>query len=158
MSNVLTKVKTLFGFGDYDDDFDEDYENDFDENNDNVDENEDIEPIISNKKSSVNSNKVVNIHTTSSPKVTVTKPLAYEEATEICDALKNRRIVVINTSGLENKIAQRLLDFVSGACYALSGALQEIEKGVYLLTPSNVEVSSELKSELSSKALFSWSK
>lgn len=157
MSNVLTKVKTLFGFGEYDDDFEDDFEDDFDEEINQNDSNDDLEPMIQNKKA-ISSNKVVNIHTTASAKVTVTKPLAYEEATEICDALKNRRIVVINTSGLENKIAQRLLDFVSGACYALSGALQEIEKGVYLLTPSNVEVSSELKSELGSKALFSWSK
>ena len=35
---------------------------------------------------------------------------------------------------------------------------QEIEKRVYLLSPSNVEVTSELKSELTSKALFNWSK
>ena len=157
MSNVLTKVKTLFGFGDYDDDFEDDFEEDFDEETSENNSHEDLEPMIQNKKIEKN-NKVVNIHTTASAKVTVTKPLAYEEATEICDALKNRRIVVINTSGLENKIAQRLLDFVSGACYALTGELQKIEKDVYLLTPSNVEVSNEFKSELGSKALFSWSK
>ena len=35
---------------------------------------------------------------------------------------------------------------------------QEIEQRVYLLSPQNVEVSNELKSEISSKALFSWNK
>ena len=77
---------------------------------------------------------------------------------EICDALSNRRIVVINTANLENKTARRLLDFISGASYALKGDFQEIDKGVYILSPSNVEVTNELKSELSSKALFNWSK
>lgn len=150
MSNVLSKVKSLLGFEDYEeyDDYeDEDYEKEV------IDEDE-VEPVITNKKNS----KVVNIHTSSATKVTITKPVDYEEATEICEALKNRRIVLVNTTVLELKIAQRLLDFISGSCYALGGELQQIEKGVYLLSPSNVEVTNELKNELSSKALFNWSK
>ena len=150
MSNVLSKVKSLLGFEDYEeyDNYeDEDYEKE-------VVEDEEVEPVITNKKNS----KVVNIHTSSATKVTITKPVDYEEATEICEALKNRRIVLVNTTVLELKIAQRLLDFISGSCYALGGELQQIEKGVYLLSPSNVEVTNELKNELSSKALFNWSK
>jgi cell division inhibitor SepF len=150
MSNVLSKVKSLLGFEDYEeyDDYeDEDYEKE-------VVEDDEVEPVITNKKNS----KVVNIHTSSATKVTITKPVDYEEATEICEALKNRRIVLVNTTVLELKIAQRLLDFISGSCYALGGELQQIEKGVYLLSPSNVEVTNELKNELSSKALFNWSK
>lgn len=150
MSNVLSKVKSLLGFEDYEeyDDYeDEEYEKE-------VVEEEEVEPVITNKKNS----KVVNIHTSSATKVTITKPVDYEEATEICEALKNRRIVLVNTTVLELKIAQRLLDFISGSCYALGGELQQIERGVYLLSPSNVEVTNELKNELSSKALFNWSK
>ena len=150
MSNMITKMKTFLGLGEYDE-YDE-YE---DVEDTQIDEIEDaIEPVIQNKRN----NKVVNIHNASSPKVTITKPVAYEEAPEICDALKNRKIVVVNTSGLEIRIAQRLLDFISGSCYALGGELQEIERGVYILSPSNVEVTNELKNELSSKALFNWSK
>lgn len=102
--------------------------------------------------------KVVNIHTASSAKVVIIKPTVFEEASDICDDLKNRKIVVVNTTSLEARVAQRLLDFMGGACYALNGELQEVEKGVYIVSPSNVEVSSELKNELSSKGLFSWNK
>ena len=111
-NNVLSKVKSLLGFEDYEDyeDYeDEEYESEVRE------EEESIEPVITNKKN----NKVVNIHTSTSVKVTITKPVDYEEATEICEALKNRRIVLVNTTVLELKIAQRLLDFISGSCYAL---------------------------------------
>ncbi|MFW2487621.1 cell division protein SepF [Clostridium chromiireducens] len=150
MSNVISKVKSLLGFEDY-----EDYEDYIeDEFEDDSKDDDTIEPVITNKKNS----KVVNIHTSSTTKVTITKPVDYEEATEICEALKNRRIVLVNTTVLELKIAQRLLDFISGSCYALGGELQQIEKGVYILSPSNVEVTNELKNELSSKALFNWSK
>ncbi|MCR4943381.1 MAG: cell division protein SepF [Clostridium sp.] len=150
MSNVLAKVKSALGLGEY-----EDYE---EYENDDIQEEEEeevgIEPVIQGNKRNA---KVVNLHTAVSPKVTVVKPLAYEQATEISDALKDKKIVVVNTTALENRIAQRLLDFISGSCYALCGELQEVEKGVYLLAPSNVEVSNDLKNELSSKA-FSWSK
>ena len=150
MSKILSKVKSLLGFEDYEEY--EDYEDEEYENE--MREDEEIEPVITNKKNS----KVVNIHTSSNAKVTITKPVDYEEATEICEALKNRRIVLVNTTVLELKIAQRLLDFISGSCYALGGELQQIEKGVYILSPSNVEVTNELKNELSSKAVFNWSK
>jgi len=149
MSKVLAKVKSLLGFEDY-----EEYEEYEDEEYEKDMNDDETEPVITNKKNS----KVVNIHTSSAAKVTITKPVDYEEATEICEALKNRRIVLVNTTVLELKIAQRLLDFISGSCYALGGELQQIEKGVYLLSPSNVEVTNELKNELSSKALFNWSK
>lgn len=143
MGNVISKVKSLLGFEDYEE-YDEYEEEQYEEQ---VKDEDEIEPVITNKKNS----KVVNIHTSSTTKVTITKPIDYEEATEICEALKNRRIVLVNTTVLELKIAQRLLDFISGSCYALGGELQQIEKGVYILSPSNVEVTNELKNELSSK-------
>lgn len=156
MANMISKMNNILGFGDFDEDFEDDeFEENFQDGSDDemvVDES--IEPVISGKKS----NKVVNIHTSASAKVLITKPTAYEEAMEICDAVRNRRIVVVNTTNLDIRTAQRLLDFIGGSCYALHGDIQEIEKRVYLLSPSNVEVTSELKSELTSKALFNWSK
>lgn len=127
MGNVISKVKSLLGFEDYEE-YDEYEEEQYEEQ---VKDEDEIEPVITNKKNS----KVVNIHTSSTTKVTITKPIDYEEATEICEALKNRRIVLVNTTVLELKIAQRLLDFISGSCYALGGELQQIEKGsIYSFT------------------------
>jgi len=150
MSNVFGKFKEIMGMGDdYEDDFENleelETENDFEE---------DLEPIVSKKKG----NNVVNIHSAAPAKVMVTRPTSYDEAREIADALKSRKIVLVNATGLETKIAQRLVDFISGSAYVLGATLQEIEHRVYLLSPSNVEVTSELKNELSSKALFNWNK
>ena len=148
---MINKMKEFLGLDDYEEM--EDYEDEFIEDNE---RDEEFEPVVpSNKKPQ---NKVVNIHTASAAKISIVRPVDFAEATEICDDLKNRKIIVINTTSLELKIAQRLLDFVSGACYALGGEFQEVEKGVYLLSPSNVEVTKELKSELSSKGLFNWNK
>lgn len=147
MAKLFDKLGKIIGF-DYDEDEYEDEEI--------TEEESVIEPVF--QKKNTNNGKVVSIHSANSAKVTITKPVTFEEATEICDAIKSRKIVVVNTTSLENRIAQRLLDFVSGACYALEGELQEVEKGVYLLSPSNVEVTNELKSELTNKGLFNWSK
>ena len=101
---------------------------------------------------------MVNIHNSACAKIMVVKPGSYDEAREIADAIKNRKIVLVNTTAMETKTAQRLVDFISGACCVLGAQLQEVEQRVYLLSPSNVEVSNELRSEISSKALFNWNK
>lgn len=145
MSKVVSKVKSFLGFDDFEDE-DEVMEEEMEM------EEESVAPVLSSKKNG----KVVNIHTANTAKLMITKPLVYDDATEICTALKNRKIVVINTTSLELRTAQRLIDFVGGACYALCGELQEVEKGVFIVSPSNVEVTNELKSELSNKGMFNW--
>lgn len=147
---MLNKMMSFLGLED--DLEDEIEETEVDGNRKVVNEFTEVEPIINSKKQ----NKVVSIHTTISAKIKIVKPATYEEAADICDELKNRKIVVINTTGLENRIAQRLLDFMGGSSYSLGGSLEEIEKGVYILSPSCVEVSNDLKSELSGKGLFNW--
>ena len=149
MANMFGKFKEIMGLGEYEDDFD-----DLEEIETEEEVQEEIEPIISKQKG----NKVVNLPTASTAKVMVTKPLNYDDAREIADAIKARKIVLVNATTLETKVAQRLVDFISGSCYVLGATLQEIEQRVYLLSPSNVEVTNELKNELSSKALFNWNK
>ena len=149
MGNMFGKFKEIIGLGEYEDEFDDLEETEIEEEVE-----EEIEPIISKQKA----NKVVNIHTASTAKVMITKPTNYDDAREIADAIKARKIVLVNATTLETKIAQRLVDFISGSCYVLGATLQEIEQRVYLLSPSNVEVTNELKNELSSKALFNWNK
>ena len=146
---VLNKMMGILGMEDEYDDYDE-HE---DVLNEKEDQDENAYDILNSKKG-----KIVNIHTSSSIKVAIIKPYDFEEAANICENLKNRKIVVINTTALDNKIAQRLLDFVGGACYISGGELQEVEKGIYIMSPSNVEIDNSLKTELSSKGVFSFIK
>lgn len=148
-------INKMMGFLGLEDDVSEEAEDSLrgeDESTENGGEAE-IEPSFSKKN-----NRIVSIHTTISAKVRIVKPASFEEAADIIDELKSRKIILVNTTELDTKIAQRLLDFMGGASYALGGDLQEIEKGVYILSPSNVEVNNELKNELSSKGLFNWNK
>lgn len=110
-----------------------------------VEGNEEIDNIFDSSNVRNQKGKVVSIHTTTSTKVLILKPMDYDAAIEICDNLKSRKIIVVNMTSLESKIAQRLLDFIAGASYALGGSLDEIDKGVYIVSPSNVEITNELK-------------
>jgi len=148
-------VNKMMGFLGLEEELEEDiYEEDEASTSNNASENSNEAIFLTQKKQ----NKVVNIHTAASAKVVIIKPNDYDDATNICDNLKNRKIVVINTTSLELKTAQRLLDFVGGATYALAGEFQQVEKGVYIVSPSNVEVSNELKNELTANGLLNWTK
>lgn len=153
MGGVLNKFMGFIGLDDEEDEYEKELEKEISKN----EKDEEVEPTYIQQRKQ-NSSKVVNIHTASSTKVVISRPKDYDEAPAICEELKNRRIVVVNTTTLEPKVAQRLLDFMCGASYVLGGELQEVEKGVYILSPSNVEVSKEIQKELTTKGFLNWSK
>ena len=59
-------------------------------------------------------------------KMIVYHPVSYEDTQSIIDNLKNRKPVIVNMEELELDTAQRILDFLSGAVYALNGTMCKI--------------------------------
>ena len=55
--------------------------------------------------------------------VSMIKPTSIEDAKEICDYLLAGKAVVLNMEGLHTEIAQRIIDFSSGATYSMDGNL-----------------------------------
>lgn len=72
--------------------------------------------------------KVVNIHTTSYAKVVIYQPLSFDDTQNIIDNLKNRKPIVVNLDSLDADLAQRVLDFMSGAVYSLDGTIQKYQE------------------------------
>lgn len=107
--------------------------------------------IIHSKK-----NRVVSIKTNSSPRVLLKKPIEFQDIMEIVDSVKSRRIVVMNLVEVEQRLAQRMIDYIVGACYALNASFDEIDKSIYLVAPDNVEISNELKSQINNTGFFSF--
>ena len=52
--------------------------------------------------------------------VSLIKPTSIEDAREICDYLLAGKAVVLNMEGIHTEVAQRIIDFTSGATYSLS--------------------------------------
>ena len=73
-------------------------------------------------------------------KMIVYHPVCYDDAQNIVDNLKNRRPVIVNMEELEGSCAQRVLDFLLGAVYALDGSISKISRGIFLVAPKNCNV------------------
>lgn len=82
--------------------------------------------------------------------VCVIKPTSVEDAREITETLLSNRTVVLNMEGLDVDIAQRIIDFTSGSCYAISGNLQKISHFIFIITPASVDISGDFQEILSS--------
>lgn len=77
--------------------------------------------------------------------VCVIKPKSMEDAREITETLLGGCMVVLNLEGLDLDIAQRIIDFSSGSCYAINGTLQKISGYIFIVTPSTVDVSGDIQ-------------
>jgi len=99
---------------------------------------------------------VFNLHSQRQVHVVVVEPRSFDEVQGITDNLKNRCPVIVNLEQAESDLAKRVVDFVSGATYALNGSLQKVGNGIFLFVPNNMDISSELKSESKEKGLFPW--
>ena len=77
--------------------------------------------------------------------VCVIKPNSVEEAREITETLLANRTVVLNMEGLDVDIAQRIIDFTSGSCYAINGNLQKISHYIFIITPASVDISGDFQ-------------
>ncbi|MEE3437447.1 MAG: cell division protein SepF [Lachnospiraceae bacterium] len=75
-------------------------------------------------------------------------PKSFEETQDIADSLLNGSAVVINLDGLDYMLAQRIVDFSCGACYALDGHVQQPSRNLLILAPENVDISGDAESLL----------
>ena len=81
--------------------------------------------------------------------VCVIRPHTMEDAREITETLLANCTVVLNVEGLELEIAQRIIDFASGSCYAIDGNLQKISNYIFIITPESVDISGDFQEILS---------
>ena len=85
-----------------------------------------------------------------SMEVCVIKPSVVDDAREITETLLSGRTVILNLEGMDLEIAQRIIDFTSGATFAINGNLQKISNYIFLVTPTNVDISGDLQDLLNS--------
>ena len=93
-----------------------------------------ITPMRTSKRSS----QTVNME------VCVIKPTTMEEAREIADTLVDNSTVILNLEGIDVELAQRIIDFTSGACYSL----QQVSSYIFVLGPYNVDITGDLQNIL----------
>ena len=83
----------------------------------------------------------------------VISPTSFNDVQEVADKFKSSQPVIVNLQGAAKDLSRRLIDFASGLCYGLGGHMERVADQVYLLTPTNVEVSAEERRRLKERGL-----
>ena len=151
MSNFMPKMLNFLGF-DTEDEYQEDY---YMEEKEPVRNEYDDMPVL-DRFASRRSSRVVKLHETAPQqmRVVVIQPENFEEAQDITDHLKERKPIIVNLEAVEREVARHIVDFLSGAVYALDGEIQKISNGIFLVTPHNVGILDE--DATGTKSGFSW--
>ncbi|MBE6007670.1 MAG: cell division protein SepF [Lachnospiraceae bacterium] len=121
------------------------------------DEDDEEEDIVSRRISARKNQSapVVSVHNTNNQlQVVIIRPEKYEDSQSICDQLKAKKPVVVNLEKVEYPVAQRIMDFLSGACYSIDGSIQRIANNIFIIAPDNVDVSGNVKEELKTKGVI----
>ena len=75
--------------------------------------------------------------------VSIMKPTRFDDSQDICDMLIDERATVVNLEGIDLALAQRIMDFISGAVYALNGKIHQISGLIFIVSPENVDISGD---------------
>lgn len=72
--------------------------------------------------------------------VTIRHPRTYQDVQNLIDRLKMREQVIVDFSTLNQQSVYRILDFLSGAIYALGGSVQQLRDNMFLFVPAGVAI------------------
>lgn len=75
--------------------------------------------------------------------VSIMKPTRFDDSQDICDMLVAERATVVNLEGIDLALAQRIMDFISGAVYSLNGKIHQISSLIFIISPENVDISGD---------------
>lgn len=72
--------------------------------------------------------------------VTIRHPKTYQDVQNLIDRLRMREQVIVDFTTLNQQSVFRILDFLSGAIYALGGSVQQLGNNMFLFVPAGVAI------------------
>ena len=151
---LMNKVWDLFGM-------DQAEPEEYDDENVYEYEDEEEEAEVEDRKLFGRKNKVVPMQQAqgNSIKMVISQPTTFEQSDEICSFIKEKKSVIVNLEYVNKDVARRIVDFISGGVYALDGYIQKISNSIFLVEPSNYEITNEMaREEMKNKLSVSWLK
>lgn len=137
MAEFINKLLSKLGHG-YDEDL---YEEEYDEG---VYEDAPVEaePVIENRfPFRRQSSKVVDLRSAATQnQVVIMQPGDIEAAQQACDHIRSGKTVICNIEKVDPKVAQRVIDFITGAAYALDGRVMPVSSVIFVVAPRNTSL------------------
>ena len=132
---LIDSVKNFIGI-----ETDEDYDDDYYEEDEDIEEEPERESQYFKRPSS----KVVPIGSNScNAKIRIIKPVTFDDSTKVADEVKARRLVIFDVGNMDEDEARRVVDFVAGSVYGLSGNIRRVSGGIFVAAPSNIDITGD---------------
>ncbi len=138
MAKFVDKIKGFVNPDSINDNYDEDY--DFIDEEDEIQDNYDQSYNNSQSFQSGASGMSLNGNAL---ELKVIRPDRFESVSQIADHLLNKRTVVLNLEATNKETSRRIIDFLSGVAYSISGNLKRVANNTFVITPCNVDVSND---------------
>ena len=91
------------------------------------------------------SGQVLNMSASGKQEVVLFHAKAFDDAAKAADELRRRKAVILNMENVDKSLTRRVVDFLSGAVYALDGSVKKIAQCTYLFCPHNMAVVGDLE-------------
>ena len=110
-------------------------------NYDDIDEEEEEEYEVENQTVDVEATATLE---GASLELKIFKPQTMQQLLPAVDHLRAGKTVLLNLEGIEPELYRRMIDFISGASYALDACIKKATQDSYFIAPKNVDVSGEI--------------
>ena len=101
-------------------------------------------PAAKATKSTGFSGQVLNMNS-GKQEVVLFRPTCFNDSTKAADDLRDKKAIIVNMENVDNALARRVVDFLTGCAYALDGKVNKIAQSTYLFSPHSMDVSGDLE-------------
>ena len=77
-------------------------------------------------------------------KVVIVRPEMFDEVANIADHLVQGKTIVLNLETASREVSRRIVDFMSGAAYALNCKLKKVANNTFIIVSENTDIAGEL--------------
>jgi cell division inhibitor SepF len=93
--------------------------------------------------------KLVSLPTTpNTTRLIISCPQSFDEISGLAENLKSFRPLIVNLQDLPVDEARRVVDFLSGATFALGGRVRRVSSGIFLFATSNIDLNVEAEKHI----------
>ncbi|TXL62845.1 cell division protein SepF [Aeromicrobium terrae] len=96
----------------------------------------------------------VSVPTSDLSRIETVTPRTYNDARTVGEHYRVGVPVIMNLSEIDDDDAKRLVDFAAGLVFAAHGSINRVTAKVFLLSPSNVEVTDEDKQRIAAGGFY----
>lgn len=75
--------------------------------------------------------------------VCIIKPENFGESQQVCETLLEGQPVVVNLEGIDILEAQRIMDFISGCIFSISGNMRQVSRYIFIFAPKSIDISGD---------------